>query len=348
MQIICRGSIQEGLGHLFRTRTFAKQAAGFHEVEVVALVEPELEGTLGEVACPVHCVREDRDAIPLIQNFAPDVVVFDTTRIEPSVFQAATEATVLKVSISPVFNRMDAVDVLFTRSRRNAPLPGVEIFGGLQFAIFNDRCQAIDDTTFERNLALPELPVAVCMGGTDAANKTLAVIRALTEMPEPTTALVLLGEGYAHCYNTLVDAVRGDARHEIVLAKTNRSMWRVMSNCAVGIMAGGLTAAEAVYAGLPTINIFNQPEHTAMLEELFEAGVCLNGGLFSERALTTTIKTLRRLHQNREELRQMRQRGRGLADLHGPMRVLREIEQCLLRKALRQVRRAPTAEVVCA
>jgi spore coat polysaccharide biosynthesis predicted glycosyltransferase SpsG len=273
------------------------------------------------------------------------VLAFDTTWFAGEVFWPIRRQAVLTVSISPVFDLAAHVDLLFTRAAHFEPLRGVQIFGGLKYAIFNDRCVVIDDDTFERNLGIPELPVALCMGGADAANKTLSVLRALAEMPEPMTIFVLLGEGYAHSYNLLVDAVRTNLRHEVILAKASRSMWRVLSQCALGIMAGGLTTVEAVYAGLPTLNLFEKPEHGAMLQELFDVGVCLNGGLISERSLQTAIHLLRRLNRDRDELRRMRQRTRGLADVHGPSRVLREIEQQLLHKALRSARRGSALEV---
>lgn len=341
LQVLCRGSMRDGLGHLLRTRTFARLAAQTHEVEVVAVVEPDLEPLLADLPCPLHPVRSDDEIPPFLDAFAPDVVVFDTVRLRPATFAAAAAAAVLLVSISPVFEHAARLDVLVTRSARNPALPGVHILGGLPYAIVNDRCQAIDDATYERNLALAELPVAICMGGADAANKTLGVLRALSALPQPLSLMVMLGEGYAHSYNALVEAVRGESRHEVILAKTNRSMWRLMSHCAVAILAGGITSVEALHAGLPTINLFEVPEHQAIMRELLESGVCLDGGLFSEASLATTVERLRHLDAHRDELRALRQRSRGLVDLHGPSRVLQAIEQHLLAKALRQARRAP-------
>jgi spore coat polysaccharide biosynthesis predicted glycosyltransferase SpsG len=344
LQIVCRGSVQEGLGHLLRTRTFARHAQASHDVEVVAIVEPELENVLTSLECPVRYVRSDGEALACLQRFAPDVLAFDTTRFEAKWMNEAAAAGFLLASISPVFEHLERMDVVFTRTQRNAPIGSARICGGLQYAIFNDYCLTIDDADYERNLALPELPIAVCMGGADAANKTLSVLQALAGLEEPTTIWVLLGEGYAHSYTRLVNAVRKDLRHEVILAKANRSMWRILGNCALGIMAGGLTTVEAVHAGLPTLNLFDRPEHARMLTELFEAGVCVNGGLIHGRSLQPAMETMRRLSSHRDELRAMRARTKGLVDRQGPARVLRELEQSVLDKALRG-RRTPLGEV---
>jgi len=341
LQILCRGSIKDGLGHLLRT--FARHAQSTHDVEVVAIVEPEIENVLSGLDCPVRFVRSDAEAIPHLRRYSPDALVFDTTRFEPTLMDAASTGFVL-CSISPVFEHLARMDIVFTRTRRNPPLGCTRIFGGLEYAIFNDHCLAIDDAAYERSLALRELPIALCMGGSDAANKTLLILQALAQIEEP-TIWVLLGEGYAHSYNRLVEAVSGDLRHEVILAKANRSMWRIMSNCALGIMAGGLTTVEAVYAGLPTLNIFDRAEHAGMLTELFEAGVCLNGGVVFGQSLNPAVDTLRRLFVQRNELRTMRQRSRGLVDLDGPRRVLHELEQQVLQKALRHRRDSSILEV---
>ncbi len=344
LQVVCRGSVQEGLGHLLRTRTFARHAAAGHDVEVVAIVEPELENVLAGLSCPVRFVRTDTAAVERLRAFGPDALIFDTTRFEATLMDEAAAAGFLLGSISPVFEHLARMDVVFTRTRRNVALGSARVHGGLQYAIFNDHCQAIDDATYERSLTRAELPIGVCMGGADAANKTLIVLQALAGLEQPTTIWVLLGEGYAHSYHQLVDAVRSDLRHEIILAKANRSMWQILGNCALGVMAGGLTTIEAVHAGLPTINVFERAEHAAMLAELFEAGVCLNGGLVTGRSLQPAVAAVRRLSAERAELRAMRSRTRGLVDHQGPIRVLREIEQAVLQKALRG-RRSPSAEV---
>lgn len=326
LQVICRGSITEGLGHLFRTRTFIKAAQKQHSVEVIAIVEQSLEALLHELQCPVHYVRSDSDAIPYVKGYAPDVLLFDLTRIDDEVFRAMARVPCMTVSLSPIFDHMADIDVLFTRAIRTPPIPGVRIIGGLEYAIFNDHGMVIDDATYERNLSMSDLPIAVCMGGTDAANKTLAVLQALVMMEREMTIWVLLGEGYAHSYNALVDTVRDNRSHEIVLAKTNRSMWRVMSNCALAILAGGLTTVEAIYAGLPTINLFERTEHFDVMQELCDLRICLNGGQFSTRSLLNVVQTIAYLDENRDELQTIRNRTKGMVDTKGSERILRELQ----------------------
>jgi len=326
LQIVCRGSTQEGLGHLFRTRTFARAVQHLHETEVVAIVQEGLESILVGMDCPVRFVRDDKYILSYLQEYQADVLIFDLTRIDTAVFQEIKSIPHLTASLSPVFDHMSSIDVLFTRVKHSPPIDGVKIYGGLEYAIFNDHGIVIDDMTYERNLSLSELPIAVCMGGTDAANKTLAVVQSLVKSLDPFTIWVLLGEGYAHSYNALVEAVKDNRSHEVVLAKTNRSMWQVMSNCVLGILAGGLTTIEALYAGLPTINLLAKQEHFDVMHELFDMRVCLYGGTFSPEALSTMVKTVEYLNQNRNQLKEVRAHCKGLIDTRGSERVVKKLE----------------------
>jgi spore coat polysaccharide biosynthesis predicted glycosyltransferase SpsG len=335
IEILCRGSSREGLGHLLRARTFARYARRRHEVAIMAIVEPGLESVFEDMAGDVTFARSDAELAGHIGRTSPDAICFDTVWIDPDVFAVARARRCVTVSLSPVFDHMDQVDILFTRSKRYPMLPGVSVFAGLQYAIFSEHCMVIGDAPYRANLSLQDLPIAVCMGGSDAANKTLRVIRALTAMPMRSTIWVLLGEGYAHSYNSLVEQVRGSTTHEVILAKTNRSMWRIMNQCAVAVLAGGLTTIESVYAGLPSINLFERQEHVdAMATDLFDAGVCLNGGLFSEESLLTLVTEMDALDRNRDRLWEMHTRSHGILDRHGSERVLREIENaCVAKKS---------------
>jgi spore coat polysaccharide biosynthesis predicted glycosyltransferase SpsG len=334
VQIICRGSVKSGLGHLFRTKTFAKKAVNVCEGEVIAIVDSGLESLLNELGCPVHFVRRDDEILKYVKGFTPDFLVFDLTVLQKDVFLRVREYAPVSVSMSPIFEHMPLINLLFTRSARTPSIPGVKIFAGFQYAIFSENCHPINHERYKQNVLLPSLPLAVCMGGADASNKTLSVIRALAKSKDNSTIWVLLGEGYGHCFNELVKSIKGASQHEIILAKTNRSMWHIMSNCALAILSGGLTTIEAVYAGLPNVNLFERPWHIdAMSEELFELGVCINGGLFSEDSLAQMMKILHRLNANRNLLWEMHNKCNGLIDSSGSERVLQELNAYLINES---------------
>ena len=225
LQIICRGSEQDGLGHLFRTKTFAKIAQKHHTVEIIAIIPKQLEPIFSDsdLACTVRFVRTDENAIKYMDcHKKADVLLFDLVSISGKVFLHASKSSLLVASLSPTFEYAQHIDILFTRSGKVKPLPGVSIFGGLEYAIFSENCLVIGDIVYKHNLSQPNLPIAICMGGSDAPNKTLEVLMALKDFEGDSTIWVLLGEGYAHSYNSLVECMQGSSRHEIILAKPNR------------------------------------------------------------------------------------------------------------------------------
>lgn len=337
VQIVCRGGVDEGLGHLFRARTFARAALKEHEVRLIPIIDEPLEILFYDLKCEKRYVRYDNDIIGFIRDFNPDIVLFDLTGIDTEIIRVIRRFSSLVASLSPVFNNAEQLDILFTRSSRFKALPETKIYGSLQYSIFNEHVSVIDDIVYERNLSNSQLPVAISMGGADAVNKTLTVLKALVRLKPSFSFWVLLGEGYEHSLDELVKVTKSNPIHEVVLAKTSRSMWNVMSNCSVGIFPGGLTTIEAVYAGLPSINLFESKGHLdATGKELFELGACINGGFFSDGSLSQLVSSLTELHLDRSQLMEIRRRTKGLVDLHGCERVLEKLEYHFKQKASNQ------------
>ena len=198
IQIICRGSVKHGLGHLFRTRTFTKAAQEKHSIEILAIIEKDLENVFFELKDKVRFLRSENEILPLVNSFNPQVLIFDLTYIEEDLIRQLKFKAKLTTSISPVFNQMSKIDILFTRSKYYKHVKGVKIYGGLEYAIFNEYATRIDSHVYQRNLEKPHLPIAVSMGGTDSPNKTLKVIKVFADFQKELSLWVTLGEGYIH------------------------------------------------------------------------------------------------------------------------------------------------------
>ncbi|HTF21212.1 MAG TPA: hypothetical protein VK658_24215 [Chryseolinea sp.] len=328
LAIFCTGGTKLGFGHFFRSRTFAKAAPDGTQVLLLPVVEEQDKHFFREIADATFLCSDEEGALAAIDRFSPDVVVFDTVYCSDPFFTAARKRSRLIVSISPVFNHMERVDYLFTRNFHALQMGSVGIYKGLEFAVFNEHCDVIPDDVYAHHILRPYLTIGVAMGGGDAPNKTLRVLQAISRVDVPCTFWVLLGEGYRHSYQDLVDTIRRDSNHEIILAKTNRSMWNVLSNCTIAILAGGLTTIEAIHAGLPSLNIFEKPDHVvAMGREVFDLGIAEDMGLFGEGALQQLADRVRYLSANRDVLLSMRKNSKGKVDQLGPARIYKRIAQ---------------------
>jgi spore coat polysaccharide biosynthesis predicted glycosyltransferase SpsG len=329
LMVVCRGSASEGLGHLFRARTFARAATKRAQVHLVCIAPAHLHALFDDAGCQVDLVEDASRLGDFARDARPDVCVLDMTSLPEATVRELKASVPHLVSISPVFSHMELLDAVFTRSTRPEPVPRIAVHGGLKYAIFSDSCHPIDQRTFSRHLKRPELPVAVCMGGTDAANTTLRVLRELVKVDRPCTFWTLLGEGYEHSYAQLVEVVRDARRHEVVLASTSRSMWTVMGNCVLAVTAGGLTALEAVYAGLPAITLLASSDRRSLMAPLYEIDAILDGGVASDPSLANLGTLVNELHANRKELQAIRDRCRGLVDDRGAERTLDVIEEAV-------------------
>jgi spore coat polysaccharide biosynthesis predicted glycosyltransferase SpsG len=134
----------------------------------------------------------------------------------------------------------------------------------------------------------------------------------------------MLGEGYTHSYQDLVDSIKG-SRHEIILAKSNDSMWRILSTCALTILAGGTTTYEAAYAGLPSINTLETNQHLFLIQELVDKGICLCAGTTFSESLNHLNSLILQLSQNPNELFAIHQRSKALISGLAAEKIVQEI-----------------------
>jgi spore coat polysaccharide biosynthesis predicted glycosyltransferase SpsG len=326
IQILCRGSTEEGLGHLFRAAAFAAEAAKSHQVQVLAVAPQKLDSLFTEIGEITRLIDDEALLPELVRTFRPDVAVIDMTSMPPHILSAVKSAAGMLACISPVFDGMAQIDLYASRIPAPNAGPDTVSHAGLDYTIFNAECRPIPDAEFESSLADGPLQTAICMGGSDSFNKTLHVLSALTRAREPGLFWVLLGNAYNHKHDQLMDCIALAPHHEIILARTNRSMWRIMRNCALSVVPGGLSFIEAVYAGLPTVSLFENDWHRQALSNLLEKGVTEELGGISVANLKKLPDLFDDFSRNRDKLRDMRRRSRGLIDGKGAARVLAAIE----------------------
>ena len=312
-----------------RSRTVARVASQVASVKLVAIGDTYIDHLLVDRDLDYTVVTQDNQAMQILHDFAPDVTILDLVHLDKIDFQVIQQSG-MTVSLSPIFNHLSETDLLFHRTSilgDDWPIDTTKclIRSGLEYTVVNKHCQRIPDATFQRNLGAGALSIAISMGGTDAANKTLQVLDALREVTGELLLWVLLGEGYVHSYQDLVDSMQG-SKHEIILAKTNDSMWRILSMCSLVILAGGITTYEAACAGLPSINTLETKDHFFLIQELVEKEVCLCAGHTFAESLSALSSIVSHLNTNRHELFAMRQASTRLIDGLGAKRIVQEIQ----------------------
>ena len=322
---ICRGSAEDGLGHVMRSRTIAAEMPSDAAVRLVVIGDAYVEGLLAGRGVRYEIVPDEAAAMATFKATHPDAVVFDLMHFGAAKFDRIAQSCPT-VSVSPVFDRLKDVDHFFHRTRELGEMfDGASFRGrmhaGLDFAVIRPGCRRINEAEYERHLYGQPLSVALSMGGADAGNKTLRVLRKIAEIDRSMLFWVLLGEGYGHSYEALVDCVKASSRHEIILAKTSDSIWRVMHGCALALLGGGLITYEAAFAGLPSINLFEQADQQFLVKELVECGAALCAGSPLDAAIENAARAIRRFDGARQELLAMHRRCRDLIDGQGARRI---------------------------
>lgn len=324
--VVCKASTQIGLGHLIRTYSFICQALKSRndiQFDYYVIGDASLKKLIINPAIKAHFVHSEVDLV-LKPSF--DFLILDMTDVSNKNVNEWKKRANQVIVFSPIFNQFQYVDYYFGRTKylqfEKKDFPKLKIYAGLEFAIIQENCKFISAGIFEENLNSDHLPIAIAMGGGDAKNKTLEVLKALKKCKVPATFWVMVGEGYKHSVEDLVTEIRKDTNHEIILAKTNSSMWRILHNCVLCILPGGITSYEAVYAGLPSINFFEQDSQRFLLNEILEFGAAWDFGIYSQDTLERIVEFVEDLSRNRKKLLQMHVNSKSLIDNNGVNRIL--------------------------
>ncbi len=322
---LCRGSTEVGLGHVMRTRAVADALAadGRTVVRLVAIGDDAAASLLATRTYPVHVARDEAEATAAAAATRPHVVVLDTTTLSRAGFDRVA-AGARTASLSPVFDRLEDVDACFHRARRHPDgrRPGWRL--GPEWAVVRPEVVPIPD---DRYAAATDptrpLPVAVCMGGGDAANDTRRILERLRAVDRPLLVWALLGKGYRHSIDELERTATADRRHEVILARTTHSMWHVLRDCALAVLAGGTVTYEAAAAGLPSVNLLADPARAWLVEDLVDAGAAFLAGGPEPPAAghDPLVELVTRLSVDRAALRAARHAARGLVDGGGTGRI---------------------------
>ena len=326
--IITEGSLKNGLGHLNRVKTFVSELKREKEIiiRVAAFISDDLKNIFEDIKEYVDYPQSSSTLQEEIRKFHPDFVIFDLLKIDDKFFKNIKRLKAQTVSLSPIFSNISEVDIVFTRGSLNIP-NGPKIFSGLDYVIFGKHVTPIPEDKYKLNLSESQLPIAICMGGTDAPNKVFKILECLVQFDKSLLIWVMLGEGYVHSYTKLVNVIKEKPLHEIILARTNKSMWSILGNTTLSIVSGGLTAYEAAYAGLPTINVLEKEDHIALLSELSDCKATINLGTINELSCNSLLEQIENLFTDRNQLKIIRNNCSKIRIGNGSLNILKKLKE---------------------
>lgn len=333
IQVVCRASLAEGLGHLFRARSFCRVGiARGHAIDLVSIFDPDLDDLKDAGSEPAWVCRRDGELLPLLVP-APDVRVFDLNNLDPMVFAAACQGPALTATLFPLFAHMAGVDLLFSRSPHEPSRARVRTVCGYEVAVVSGPDALVDAATYQRQLSEAALPVAVAIGGPRAAAHTVRVLTALMRMQQPLALQVHVGEGFTSHTDALVEAMRTDSPHQVVLTRSSRTTGTMLQRAALAIVTDGTLLFDALYGGIPAVVMAAEPWQSDIVAGLLERHVVLDGGSLLNHDLDHLTETVAAAYRNRLDLIAVQQRGQALVDGRGAERILNHLSDELAKRA---------------
>lgn len=211
---------------------------------------------------------------------------------------------------------------------------GTRLLLGTRYALL--RRQFLPWTNWKRQTAQVGRKVLVTLGGSDPHNVTLEVMRSLREVKlEKLEAVVIVGEVNSH-YESLLSFLKDSQVPTRLLTSAFTQMPEWMAWADLAVAAGGITAWELAFMGVPTISLILADNQKPTVERLGEMGVIINLGLDDDFSPIQLAQIVERLLLAPEIRAEMTSRGQKLVDGEGADRVMMHLQGKTLR--LRKIR----------
>lgn len=309
-RILIRADASEtiGTGHIMRCLVLAGKLKK-HGYELLFLTR-SLRGNLDQkikdsgFGClsiaSVDRAEESRAVSKLLKEYAAALLVIDHYEIDRAYEEQVKMETGVPIMVFDDTYESHACDILLNQnihadlSRYNGLIPqSCQAFCGLSYALIREEFyqaknngQAVDTSAYT---------VLVTLGGADADNVTLQVLKALEGVADPLHLQVVLGAVNPH-----IDSIRAYAEasnHRVEVIVDTSDMAGLMKGADMAITAAGSTTIEALYMGLPSLVVIlaaNQEPIANFLREKNLAVVLGDAGNLTKEAVMDGMEQLRR------------------------------------------------------
>lgn len=170
--------------------------------------------------------------------------------------------------------------------------------------------------------------ILVTMGGADPENVTGKIIQSIDLIPNKKLNIkLLLGPTNPH-YTAINHLLSSSGRHYEIITDTT-DMPRLLLWAHMAISAGGSTAWELSYFGIPAIYIITSENQKAIVTELSDSGAGINGGWHQKINIKILSDQIIRLLKSPSARNRMAKNGKALVDGKGRQRVVLAMKSCI-------------------
>lgn len=205
--------------------------------------------------------------------------------------------------------------------RYNCP-PQTKMLLGTCYALL--RREFTEWQTGEREIPETARKILITMGGSDAQNQTLKVLRAVERLEiDNLNVKAVVGISNPHLNELQRAAKISSIRVELIHNAEN--MPELMAWAESAISAAGSTCWELAFMGLPCVLIVLADNQAGIAAGLNEAGFADNLGWFEEVSENSLAVKLREFLSDSLLRRKMSERGRQIVDGKGAARVIKQL-----------------------
>jgi len=266
----------------------------------------------------------------LFSRHHPDVLILDIRNDLPvEKVDSWRKNGILIVSIDDPTPRRLAADLIFY-----PPIPQISEMDWSNF--HGEICSGWEWVLLRKQFSVPCHPsdntppaLLLTMGGSDPANFTVRVLRALDGLENSFETIVVIGSGFVH---------EEDLRQFLALARRRYRIERDVSDMAslmrqadLAIASFGVTAYELAASGVPAVYLCLTPDHAHSASKFVEDRLAFNCGVLKECSDEIIIQTTLSLLDSRELRHEMGRRACATVDGHGAARIATKIVEKLER-----------------
>ena len=171
-------------------------------------------------------------------------------------------------SISPYGKVNNFAKIIFSRTKPVGVFPKTTVIkSGLSNFLPGSNFIKVNKTLYESNFKKKFIKIGISMGGYDKRNKTLKLLKIFNSLKSKIKFYVLLNDNNFSHYKKVLKYIKNNKINAKTF-KMKKNTWDIFSKCSLLLLSGGISAYESVFAGIPSINIINDPSKKKITQYL--------------------------------------------------------------------------------
>lgn len=264
--IITNGSVEMGMGHVYRSISLANELKNFNVRDIVFLTKSD-DDVIKKIAknnFEVIKCNDNNHIIYNIKNIKPDVVIIDDLGIEENFaknIRNLCKKLLFFDNLNSLSNKYaDVVVNAIVRSRlKNLKYFDEEnktlYFYGPKYLILRDEFYRVKKEILRKDEKRKMENILIAFGGSDPSNLTCKVLEKLLSKDKNFSINIVLGPIFQY-ENELNDLLKKHNGNRIKIYKNINNMAELMRDNDLVITSPGMTMFEALFLEIPVVVLY--------------------------------------------------------------------------------------------